>query len=79
MTMTMITLTLGFTKTVNLGNYENVKVDVGATVETSTETFLDDQELLSDLLRTTLEQEIEKARPERPTRKAVNRKPIYDE
>lgn len=77
--MVIKTMTLGFTKTVNLGNYENVKVDVGATVETSTETFLDDQELLSELLRTTLEQEIEKVKPERQTRKAVNRKSVHDE
>jgi hypothetical protein len=77
--MVIKTLTLGFTKTVNIGNYENVKVDVGATIETSTETFLDDQELLSDLLRTTLDTEVENVTPERPTRKAVNRKSVHDE
>lgn len=77
--MVIKTLTLGFTKTVNIGNYENVKVDVGATIETSAETFLEDQELLSDLLRTTLDTEVENVTPERPTRKAVNRKSVHDE
>ena len=77
--MVIKTLTLGFNKTVNIGNYENVKVDVGATIETSAETFLEDQELLSDLLRTTLDTEVENVTPERPTRKAVNRKSVHDE
>ena len=53
--MNIIQFEMGLNKTVNLGNYESLKVQVGATISTSTETVDADQKELNKYLHASLE------------------------
>lgn len=71
------TLELSVTKTINLGNYESMKVQVGATISTTEEELETDTEELSAWLKETLTDEIQKHTA--PTRVTRKRPPISDD